>query len=146
MPVLDTTSQGYHPVVEGQGLVAVDSRDAAQAFSSADGVFHLHAAAGVGAVLGALRIGQGRDRCLFAAPGLAVGQALRGHVVVPDQAQIPQIGQLGEQVQKAQVDVQFVFQHLVVVGCSAGGRPQVVDVPGRVGDERVFTGGPFLPE
>ena len=103
MPVPDTTRQGHHPVVEGQGFIAVDLGDAAQAFGPADGVFRLHAAADVGVVLGALRIGQRRSRYLFAAPGLAVrlavGQALRGHVVVPDRAQAPQIGQPSEQVQ-----------------------------------------------
>ena len=47
MSVPDTTSQRHHPVVESQGLVAVDLGDAAQAFGPADGVFHLHTATGV---------------------------------------------------------------------------------------------------
>jgi len=144
MPIPDTTRQGHQPVVKGQGLVAVDLRDAAQALGPADGVFYLDASAGMGAIIGALGVVQRRVRRLFAAPGLAVGQAIRGHVVVAHQTQVAQIGQPGEQVQQAQVDVQLVFQQLVVVGRPAAGRPQVVDVTGRVGEERVFTGGPFF--
>ena len=77
MPVPNTTRQGHHPVVEGQGVV-VTLGDAAQAFGPVDGVFYLHASARMGAVVGALHIGRGRGRPLVAALGLAVGQTLRG--------------------------------------------------------------------
>jgi len=61
---------------------------AAQAFGPTYGVFDPDAAAGVGAVFGPLRVGEGREWLLFAALGLVVGQALRGHIVVSHQAQV----------------------------------------------------------
>ena len=70
MPIPDTTSQSHDPVVEGQGLVTVDLGDAAQAFGSADGVFDFDAAAGMGAVIGALRVGQGSGRLFLLRRGL----------------------------------------------------------------------------
>jgi len=56
------------------GFVAKSLGDASEPFGPADGVFDLHAATGVDAVVGALGIGQGRIRAFFAAPGLTVGQ------------------------------------------------------------------------
>ncbi len=78
---------------EGGGFVAVNLGDAAQALGPADGMFDLYAASGMGVVIGALGTRQGGERMLFAAPGLAVGQAFGGQVVVGHQAQVAQISQ-----------------------------------------------------
>jgi len=144
MPVPDTAGQGQEPVVERNGLVAASLGHAAQAFGPADGMFDLDAAAGVGRVFGSLKVGQGGVRAFFAASRLAVRQALGGQVVVGDQAQVAQIGQQFEEVEQAQVGIELVFKQVIVVGGPAGSRPQVMDVAGRVGDERIFTGQSFF--
>ena len=69
MPVPNTTRQGHHPVVEGQGVV-VTLGDAAQAFGPVDGVFYLHESARMGAVVGALHIGISVEAV---APGYCAG-------------------------------------------------------------------------
>ena len=139
MPVPDTAGQRQEPVVERVGLIAAGLGDAAQAFGPAEGVFDLDAAAGVGPVLGSLGVGQGRVRTFSAAAGLAVGQALGRQVVVGNQTQVAQIGQQIENVEQPQVDIELVFKQLIVVGGPAGGRAQVVDVAGGVGNQGVFT-------
>ena len=50
-------------------------RDASEPFGSADGVYDLDVAAGVGTIIGALNISQDRNGAFFATPGLVVGQA-----------------------------------------------------------------------
>ena len=126
--------------------MAVYRCNAAQAFSPANGVLDLDAPTGMRLIGGALGLGQGRVWILFAAPGLAVGQALGSHAIVGDEAQVAQIGQHLEQVKQAQVDVELLFEQLIVVGGPVGSGPQIVNVARRVGDERILTGGPFLPE
>ena len=74
MPIPATAGDCHYPVIKCIRFVAEGLGDAAQAFGPADGVFDLHAATGVDAVVGALGIGQGRIRAFFAAPGLTVGQ------------------------------------------------------------------------
>jgi len=73
MPIPTATGQRHNSVVKGGGFVAVDLGDAAQALGPANGVLDLDAPAGMGLVVGALDLGQGHERGLFAAPGLAVG-------------------------------------------------------------------------
>ena len=78
-------------------------------------MFDPDATACVGAVVGALGIGQGR-RGFFAASGLAMGQTRGRQVIVPDQAQITQISQQGKQVKQAQVYIELVVRQFVRAG------------------------------
>lgn len=78
MPVPNAAGDGHYAVVERVEFIAVRLRDAAQAFSPADSVFDFDAAACVGAVVSALRLGQGRRGAFFAASGLAMGQTRGG--------------------------------------------------------------------
>ena len=144
MPVPDTTGQGQEPVIEQGGLVTAGLCDATQAFGPADSVFDLDAAARMGRIFSSLGVGQARVGMFFTAAGLAVGQALGRQVVVGDQAQVAQVGQQFEEVEQAQVYIKLIFKQLIVVGSPAGSRSQVVNVAGRVGDERVFTGQSFI--
>ena len=75
MPIPDTAGDCHYPVVERIGFVPEGLRDASEPLGSADGVFDLDAAAGVGTIIGALNIRQDRNGALFATPGLAVRQA-----------------------------------------------------------------------
>ena len=84
MPVPDTTGQGQEPVSERSRLVAARLGHATQAFSPANRVFDLDAAASVGRILGSLGVGQGQVGAFFTASGLAVGQAFGRQVVVGD--------------------------------------------------------------
>ena len=105
MPIPDSAGQRHNSVVKGGGFMAVYRCNAAQAFSPANGVLDLDAPTGMRLIDGALGLGQGRVWVLFAAPGLAVGQAFGSHAIVGDEAQVAQIGQHLEQVKQAQVDV-----------------------------------------
>ncbi|GAB2689719.1 hypothetical protein GCM10011495_33730 [Hymenobacter frigidus] len=86
MPIPDNAGDCHYPVIERIGFITEGLRNASEPFGSADGVFDLDAAAGVGTIVGALNIGQGRNGLLFAAPGLAVGSAAGRYVVVLYQA------------------------------------------------------------
>ena len=147
MPVPRTAGQGQEPVRERGGLVAAGLGHAARAFGPANGVFDLDAAAGVGHIVALWGTGQGGVGAFLAASGLAMGQAFGRQAVVGDRAQVAQTGQQLKEAEQARIDIECIFKQLVVVGGPAGGRPQVVDVAGRVGAERVFTGVSFiLPE
>ena len=77
MTIPDTTGQSHDQVVEGQGLVTIALGDAAQAFGSADGVFDFDAGAGMDAVVGALRVGQGSGRLFLLRRGVRWGKLSR---------------------------------------------------------------------
>ena len=69
MPVPDAAGNGHYRVVKRVGFVAVGLGGASESFGPADGVFNFDAAAGVGAIIGALRLCQGRSRAFFGALG-----------------------------------------------------------------------------
>lgn len=83
MSIPDTAGDCYYPVIERIGFIAEGLRDASEPFGSADGVFAIDAAAGMGTIIGALNISQDRNGALFATPGLAVGQAAGRKILVP---------------------------------------------------------------
>ena len=87
-PIPDTAGDCHYPVIERIGFVAEGLRNVSEPFGSAAGVFDLDAAAGMSSIIGALNIGQGRNRVLFSTPGLAVGQAAGRNVVVLYQTQV----------------------------------------------------------
>ena len=127
------------------GFVAEGLRDASEPFGSADGVFDLDAAAGVGTIAGALSIGQGRNGALFATPGLAEWDRLPARrVVVLHQAQVAQIGQQREQVEQARICIKRVSKQLGTVGGPACGRAQAMDAAAGAGNGHVFTGPYFF--
>ena len=84
MPIPDATGNAHYPVIKRTGFVAEALGDASEPFDPADGVFDLHAATGMDAVVGALGIGQDRIGAFFAAPGLAMGQTDGWHVISLD--------------------------------------------------------------